>query len=210
MHTSLRQVRTARTARADSGRFGQQRAATHHFGPLFGGSPTYLRGLPTRLRSVRAERAAAGCYGPLRTTSRRFPHLLARFADATSERSGRTGSSGLLWTTFRGSPTYLSAYLPTCRSVSRMHATSAQRRLKLHGHKAVPALLGRVRRLGLGWLGCWGGWGGGGGWGDWGGSGWVGVVGGCEHTALSASAFGIHSATYNSCNSVAGKRQAIR
>ena len=32
----------------------------------------------------------------------------------------------------------------------------------------------------------------------------VGVVGGCEHTALSASAFGIHSATYNSCNSVAG------
>ena len=38
----------------------------------------------------------------------------------------------------------------------------------------------------------------------------VGVVGGCEHTALSASAFGIHSATYNSCNSVAGKRQAER
>ena len=32
----------------------------------------------------------------------------------------------------------------------------------------------------------------------------VGVVGGCEHTALSATAFGIHSATYNSCNSVVG------
>ena len=43
-----------------------------------------------------------------------------------------------------------------------------------------------------------------------GGDGWVGVVGGCERTALSASTFGIHSAKYNSCNSVAGKRQAER
>ena len=34
-----------------------------------------------------------------------------------------------------------------------MHATSAQRRLKLHGNKAGPALLGWVRWLGLGWLG---------------------------------------------------------
>ena len=59
-----------------------------------------------QIRSVRTDpdrfgqiRAAAGCYAPLRTTFRRFPHLLARFADATSERSGRTGSSGLLRTT---------------------------------------------------------------------------------------------------------------
>ena len=121
MHTSLRQIRSVRTDSDRSGAFGQQRAATHHFGPLFGGSPTYLRGLPTRLRSVRAERAAAGCYGPLRTTSRRFPHLLARFADATSERS---------------------CYGPQLGG-----------RLKLHGNKAVTALLGWVRRLGLGWLG---------------------------------------------------------
>ena len=58
----------------------------------------------------------------------------------------------------------------------------------------------------------WGGWGGWGraGWGGWGGDGWVGVVGGCERTALSASTFGIHSAKYNSYNSVAGKRQAER
>ena len=40
-----------------------------------------------------------------------------------------------------------------CRSVSHVYATSAQRRLKLHGNKAVPALLGWVRWLGLGWLG---------------------------------------------------------
>ena len=59
---------TCEVCRRDFGAFGQngqQRAATDHYGPLLGGSPTYLRGLPTRLRSVRAERAAAGCYGPL-------------------------------------------------------------------------------------------------------------------------------------------------
>ena len=38
----------------------------------------------------------------------------------------------------------------------------------------------------------------------------VGVVRGYERTALSASTFGIHSAKYNSGNSVAGKRQAER
>ena len=58
--------------------------------------------------------------------------------------------------------------------------------------------------IGWGWLGGRGGWvlefgmvG-------------IGVVGGCERTALSGSTFGIHSAKYNSYNSVAGKRQAER
>ena len=43
-----------------------------------------------------------------------------------------------------------------CRSISHMHATFAHRCLKRHGNKAVPALLGWARWLGLGrwgWMG---------------------------------------------------------
>ena len=194
MHTSLRQIRSVRTARtarsvrADSGssgllrttsdhfsavpppicevcrrdfgafgQNGQQRAATDHYGPLLGGSPTYLRGLPTRLRTAR----------------------------------GRSGSSGLLRTT---TDHFSAVPPPTCEVCRRdfgafLLRTTARRTPETSWQQGSDSFTGVGEVVGVGV---------------------VGVVGGCEHTALSASAFGIHSATYNSCNSVAGKRQAKR
>ena len=43
-----------------------------------------LRASTAEFRRVGQKRAAAGCYAPLRTTSRRFHHLSARFDDTTS------------------------------------------------------------------------------------------------------------------------------
>ena len=56
-------------------RVGQQRAATDCYGPLLGGSPTYLRGLPRQFRPISQQRAATDHFS-------RFPHLSARFAEA--------------------------------------------------------------------------------------------------------------------------------
>ena len=57
-----------------------------------------------RVTSVTAEsgalpqsRAAAGCYGLLRTTSGRFPHLSARFAEAVSASLAAAGCYGPLF-----------------------------------------------------------------------------------------------------------------
>ena len=87
-------------------RVGQQRAATDHFSAI---PPPICERLTAitavaSVTSVTSVRAESGSSGLLRTTSRRFPHLSARFAEAVSAKlADRCGKQ----LPCRGFPTYL-------------------------------------------------------------------------------------------------------